>query len=311
MDNKAIGQRIKNIRIGLGMTTEDFAKIFKASKGTVSKWENGYYIPNNERLKKIAEEGEVSINYLLYGSTWEYAKNKINEICDKYQITDSYFYNLNDSLSEDEKRVIKERYPNTQVKTAIINHILETRGGENFKLTYDLIDTKGFETAFLNEIGFNAAMQNLTLKEKITRYLDSMTDIEIKSFQNQKYKDFYDPDIKEDAIKFMLTRYNFEGLTDKGIKSRTKELAEIYLDRLELFKNYKPFNDSNAVKLANNLLRERVKRSMDDYFKNEDITVDKLNLPVKETIKDELSYETYSKIMDIIDNASDKLKELK
>lgn len=64
-----IGSRIKIIRKNLGLSMEEFGKLFspKASKGVVSNWENGYNNPNNERLKKIAELGNVSIDYLLHG----------------------------------------------------------------------------------------------------------------------------------------------------------------------------------------------------------------------------------------------------
>lgn len=79
IDNKVIGSRIKSIRKEAGMTTEEFANIFNppASKGTVSKWENGHYLPNNTRLKKIAELGNTTVDKLLYG-----------EINSKYDIED-------------------------------------------------------------------------------------------------------------------------------------------------------------------------------------------------------------------------------
>lgn len=68
-DGKQIGTRIKSVRVSKGMTMEEFGGQLspKASKGTISKWENGRYLPNNDRLKQIAEIGNVSINYLLEG----------------------------------------------------------------------------------------------------------------------------------------------------------------------------------------------------------------------------------------------------
>lgn len=68
-NNKEIGSRIKSIRISQGLSMEEFGKKFepKATKGTVSNWENGNYLPNNERLKRIAELGEVTMTYLLEG----------------------------------------------------------------------------------------------------------------------------------------------------------------------------------------------------------------------------------------------------
>lgn len=62
-----IGFRIKNIRQTNGLTLEEFGKLFGASKGNVSLWEKGSSLPSNERIKKIAEYGNMSVEELLYG----------------------------------------------------------------------------------------------------------------------------------------------------------------------------------------------------------------------------------------------------
>ena len=81
IDKKALGQRIKTIRQSKGLTLEEFGKFFdNASKGVVSNWEKGTNIPNNARLKMIAQFGEKSVNELLYGSAVEYEKRLIYEI---------------------------------------------------------------------------------------------------------------------------------------------------------------------------------------------------------------------------------------
>lgn len=69
VNKKEVGTRIKSIRISLGLTTQEFAQGFlqSASKGTVSKWENGHYLPNNQRIKEIASFGGITVDELLYG----------------------------------------------------------------------------------------------------------------------------------------------------------------------------------------------------------------------------------------------------
>ncbi|KAF1295092.1 hypothetical protein BAU15_04875 [Enterococcus sp. JM4C] len=64
-----VGLRIKEIRFKLGYSMTEFARHIdtKAKSGTVSNWETGKNLPNNKRLKKIAELGEVSLLYLLKG----------------------------------------------------------------------------------------------------------------------------------------------------------------------------------------------------------------------------------------------------
>ena len=67
MDNKAIGERIRLIRLSKGMTLEEFDKLFNTSKGIVSRWENGKGLPRPERLKKLADISGKSVEYILYG----------------------------------------------------------------------------------------------------------------------------------------------------------------------------------------------------------------------------------------------------
>lgn len=80
-----IGRRIRTIRENLGMTTEAFGDIFDppASKGTISKWENGKYLPNNQRLVKIAELDNTTVDKLLYGTDSDNAIEVALERADK------------------------------------------------------------------------------------------------------------------------------------------------------------------------------------------------------------------------------------
>lgn len=66
----SVGARIRKIRKDLGYSMEQFAKAIddNAKSGTVSNWETGRNLPNNERIKRIAELGGFSVRYLLSGS---------------------------------------------------------------------------------------------------------------------------------------------------------------------------------------------------------------------------------------------------
>lgn len=71
-----VGKRIRYIRTNeLGLSMEDFGKKIddRVKSGTVSNWETGKNLPNNQRLIKIAELGEIPVNELLYGSLDEFA----------------------------------------------------------------------------------------------------------------------------------------------------------------------------------------------------------------------------------------------
>lgn len=67
MDNKAIGERIRLIRLSKGMTLEEFGKLFNTSKGVVSRWENGKGLLRPERLVRLSEISGKSVEYILYG----------------------------------------------------------------------------------------------------------------------------------------------------------------------------------------------------------------------------------------------------
>lgn len=72
----SVGNRIRDIRLELGETMEEFGKRFSppANKSIVSSWENGRYLPNKARLKAIADIGGMTVEELLYG---DHATNKI------------------------------------------------------------------------------------------------------------------------------------------------------------------------------------------------------------------------------------------
>lgn len=80
-----MGQRIRSIRKSKGLSMEEFGKLFDppASKGVVSNWENNYNKPNNERVKKISEIGNISVEELQYGDERSYINPLIINIADK------------------------------------------------------------------------------------------------------------------------------------------------------------------------------------------------------------------------------------
>jgi len=66
--NKIIGKKIYLIRKSLGLTMKEFGERIGnpvASDSIVSRWEKGVSVPNNKRLKRIAEIGEMTVEDLL------------------------------------------------------------------------------------------------------------------------------------------------------------------------------------------------------------------------------------------------------
>lgn len=88
LQKKEVGSRIRRIRIEFGLTMQEFGEKLNppASDSIVSRWERGISLPNNDRLRQIAELGNVSMHYLLEGQTdEEYAGEIIKGIKESKQ----------------------------------------------------------------------------------------------------------------------------------------------------------------------------------------------------------------------------------
>lgn len=69
INKKQVGARIKDIRLSLGESMEQFGARFNTSKGTVNNWEKGRNLPNRKNLKEIALISDTSVSVLLKGKT--------------------------------------------------------------------------------------------------------------------------------------------------------------------------------------------------------------------------------------------------
>lgn len=90
IDKKDLGQRIKEIRLNKGKNLREFGEIVgkelnekPISDSIVSRWEKGISKPNPDRIKKIAEIGDVSVEKLLYGSLYNFIYLNIDKF-DEY-----------------------------------------------------------------------------------------------------------------------------------------------------------------------------------------------------------------------------------
>ena len=80
VDKNSVGIRIKNIRLKLSDTLEQFGARFNADKSNILRWEQGKTLPNKQRLTAIASLGGITLNELLYGSIDEFLDNNIEEL---------------------------------------------------------------------------------------------------------------------------------------------------------------------------------------------------------------------------------------
>lgn len=101
IDKIAVGERIKQIRLEMGYTLEEFGELFNpiASKGVVSKWEKGRNLPNKKRLSDIAFQGQISVDELLHGKR-ELTIDSMDLFTDGDDIRKYLSVGMNDELIE-------------------------------------------------------------------------------------------------------------------------------------------------------------------------------------------------------------------
>ena len=85
MDQVKIGKFIAVLRKEKGMTQEQLGAKLGVTNKTVSRWENGNYMPDVEMLSLLSNELDVSINELISGE-W-LAAGDFREAADKNLVT--------------------------------------------------------------------------------------------------------------------------------------------------------------------------------------------------------------------------------
>lgn len=209
------GMRIRNIREKLGLTMEEFAKKIdsKAQKGTVSNWENGKNLPNKLRLQKIAELGNSSPEWILFGDIPITVKQLIDDI-------------QKDEISKYNSELYKQLY-DPKTKKEITDIILERYSFANLtpiglkqflKITLDKVLTEYKEmNEFMPYNNENALIYSkyhlLKLKLKVNKYFSDDTSIKEQSgrLEKEQLKDnlsykLYNEimDSLEDALKNLI-----------------------------------------------------------------------------------------------------------
>lgn len=87
LDNKAIGQRIRQERKKLGLSREEFAEIIGLSDYYVGQLERGERQMSLPVLVKVANCLHVSLDYLIFGKV-HYSAGSVNENYNIYKINE-------------------------------------------------------------------------------------------------------------------------------------------------------------------------------------------------------------------------------
>ncbi|KAA9293730.1 MULTISPECIES: helix-turn-helix domain-containing protein [Aerococcus] len=162
-----VGKRIKKIRVDRGWSLEAFGEKIEdppVKPGIISRWENGKSLPNNQRIKAIADLGGITVDELLYGSKNEVLNDLIITTYKDFS-SDNYLYWLQKRPQDFEKILsrIKEKLStikrdNLINKSDIYKDKIEEwlegelyRGERNDKNTIDYLNIIVFDALFTLE----------------------------------------------------------------------------------------------------------------------------------------------------------------
>lgn len=65
MNKYSLSEKLIMLRKSRGLTQPDMALLCRTTQATVSRWENGDFIPGIDSLKEIAEKTGIDFNMLL------------------------------------------------------------------------------------------------------------------------------------------------------------------------------------------------------------------------------------------------------
>lgn len=188
IDPKVVGLRIREIRKRLGLSMAAFAERIdqietekKAKSGTVSNWETGKNLPNNKRLKKIAELGGVSVSELLYGPFINYARDYITRLTYDNELSTIF------GFSDENRKEIVDRTISQVLKKGIARHFYDI--GEFNAAIKNFVDemTKAAmrrktETEFTNLGALNRSSYDLSIMMgNLEEYRDNGVDDDVYS----------------------------------------------------------------------------------------------------------------------------------
>lgn len=153
IDKIEVGHRINSIRERLGLSMTEFGKRIDdtAKSGTINNWVRGKNLPNNERLKRIAELGNISVDELLHGTTEERVSSIImkkihdnvypfNEVALEETIESAKI--LPDNFLDSEDKVILHYLIEYQLELMVKNEPIITEMINEFVLENNLVSNQ-------------------------------------------------------------------------------------------------------------------------------------------------------------------------
>lgn len=250
------GKRIKSIRSNFGMTMEQFADLIgNAQKGNINNWERGFTLPNKERLIKIAELSNKTIDWIKWGTLEEYITSYL--IDKGYELYIKDFPDTSHIIFED----IQEKYSETfsldkdyELLNPIIKNIFTKYYSKNLSNYLDNIFVTDI-TPLIKEYADkkHSISTELFFKRASSKIQDSINKSDCKYGEKEKIIDYSRQVLDEMDLAYKdISRYSsIEDFFYQNTKNQFETEKLIY----ELSKKYNfPYekNSTTAKFLTNN-----------------------------------------------------------
>lgn len=222
-----VANKIKEIRLSLGFTMEDFANKLGVAKGTVNNYEKGRILPGESVIRKIislSNDTEMSVNDFLYGSTHEYLEDIFFSIEDssKFNNSDSEWVKVLDILGKElneqklrfgDERTIILRASELDSRLKYSRPFLELCDEYKVSIKFDIESTADFKFFFLPQLDNNIEklpekfrnklyFRLLLLAKSYKKFCNPMNELEMK-------------DVNEYFSKEELTNISIENFEEK------------------------------------------------------------------------------------------------
>ena len=225
IDNENVGARIKKIRINhfkKKLTQQEFANLLlpPVDKSAVRKWEKGLNLPNEDRLKQIADIGEVSIDFLLFGKQLNGYGKRIEDLRESERLTQEELGRIllpaksEEEIAAIENEVYFPKYEELKQFAEKLNSTIYfiSFGISRRQSVHPLTDFDVYEKLDTTERLLQAS--NLTKEELVDSdmFFDQMNDIRLKQIDNPDYFN---------AVSKLITLINPENI-DEVLKNLEK-----------------------------------------------------------------------------------------
>ncbi len=230
INKEAISTRIKQLRKEKNMTLEEWSALFGSNKSAGSKWENGT-IPYKKTLDRMAEIGEKSVDWILFGTFTDYITDFIKQFPSIYNEIikwegEEYFSNKAKILTDkgktygDDEAIILELLSDRYNRDYFIrqDEFLDYLKNLSLKIS-DInpvdLDTSLEENSLIYRFSLIHKVNELLLRSK---RIDEIKDLEIQGFPKEI-------DTFETMLEYLLT---YEKLfSELKVRINTKASEEV------------------------------------------------------------------------------------